>query len=145
VQHSLDSAESTPFLFVYGTLMKGSAEDWQEKVAAELVGRGSINAKLYDLGDYPGAIPVDGSNRQHVRGELYRLSNPELATSILDEYEEVLPSQPDEGLFVRALVTVTLDDGRKENAWAYFYNRAVDEAPLIPSGDYREKALLREK
>jgi gamma-glutamylcyclotransferase (GGCT)/AIG2-like uncharacterized protein YtfP len=125
--------------------MKGFAEDWQEKVAAELVGRGSINAKLYDLGDYPGATPVDGNHREHLRGELYRLSNLELATSILDEYEEFLPSQPDESLFVRALVAVTLDNGRKENAWAYFYNRAVDEAKLIPSGDYRDKALLSGK
>jgi gamma-glutamylcyclotransferase (GGCT)/AIG2-like uncharacterized protein YtfP len=123
--------------------MKGFAEDWQEKVAAELVGRGSVNAKLYDLGDYPGAIPVDGSSREQVRGELYRLSDPQFAIRILDEYEEFLPSQPGESFFVRALVVVTLDNGRKENAWAYFYNRAVDEAKLIPSGDYRDKALLR--
>ena len=125
--------------------MKGFAEDRQEEVAAELVGRGSINAKLYDLGDYPGATPDDGNHRQYVTGELYRLSDPELATRILDQYEEFLPSQPDESLFVRALVVVTLESGRKENAWAYFYNRAVDEARLIPSGDYRDKALLRGK
>jgi gamma-glutamylcyclotransferase (GGCT)/AIG2-like uncharacterized protein YtfP len=123
--------------------MKGFAEDWQEKVAAELAGRGSVNAKLYDLGDYPGATPVDGNDREQVRGELYCLSDPQFAMSILDEYEEFFPSQPDKSLFVRALVVVTLDNGRKENAWAYFYNRAVDEAKLIPSGDYQDKALLR--
>jgi gamma-glutamylcyclotransferase (GGCT)/AIG2-like uncharacterized protein YtfP len=117
--------------------MKGFGEGWQELVGAELVGQGSICAKLYDLGEYPGATPDGGESRQWVRGELYRVNDPDLVMRILDGYEEFLPLQPEESLFVRALVPVTLETGRRQDAWVYFYNRAVDEANLIPSGDYR--------
>ena len=133
-----NNPNSTPFLFVYGTLMKGFGEGWQDLVGAELVGQGSIGGRLYDLGDYPGATPDGGESRQRVRGELYRLSDPELAMRILDGYEEFLPLQPEESLFVRTLVPVTLETDRREDAWVYFYNRAADEAKLIPSGDYRD-------
>ena len=36
------------------------------------------------------------------------------------------------------LIDVTLDDGRSENAWAYFYNAPLGQAQRIASGDYLE-------
>jgi gamma-glutamylcyclotransferase (GGCT)/AIG2-like uncharacterized protein YtfP len=119
--------------------MKGFGEGWQDRLGAELVGQGSTCGRLYDLGGYPGATPDGGESGQRVKGELYRLGDPELAMRVLDEYEDFFPLHPEQSLFVRTLVLVTLENGRREDAWAYFYNRAVDETKLIPSGDYRDR------
>ena len=129
---------SNRLLFVYGTLMKGFSERWQRKVGAELVGRGTIRASLYDLGGYPGAKVLGAKPKQRVSGELYRLRDPKLALRILDKYEEFSPLDRKKSLFIRAIVPVSLENGRKRRAWVYLYNRAVNNARLIPSGRYRE-------
>ena len=140
---SCKSAGSAPFLFVYGTLMKGFCDDWQRRVGAEFVGRGTIRASLYDFGDYPGARVLGAEPGRRVRGELYRLRDPELALKTLDEYEEFSPLKPNKSLFIRRLVSVTLEDGRKKRAWAYLYNRGIANARLIPTGCYRDSANAR--
>lgn len=139
-----DVTEFSPLLFVYGTLMKGFHEDWQRKVGAEFAGRGTIRASLYDLGDYPGARVLGAKPRQRVSGELYRLRDPKLALRILDRYEEFSPLDRKRSLFIRGLVPVTLENGRKRRAWAYIYNRAVANAKLIPGGRYRDSATSRQ-
>ncbi|MGH9450465.1 MAG: gamma-glutamylcyclotransferase family protein [Terriglobia bacterium] len=133
-------AKDHPFLFVYGTLMQGLHGGLPEMVGAALVGDGTIGADLYDLGDYPGAQLAGGGSEHSVKGKLYRLSDPERAARVLDEYEEYYPSKPRKSLFIRELVTVTMEDGRRRRAWTYLYNRPVDKAKLIPSGDYRDCA-----
>ena len=135
------SRGTAPLLFVYGTLMKGFREDWQRKVGADFVGKGTIKAHLYDFGDYPGARDSRAEPGQRVRGELYRLRDAELALKILDKYEEFSPSEPRKSLFIRKSVAVTLEDGRKKRAWAYIYNRGVARAKLIASGSYRDSAI----
>ena len=138
-----NEARPTPLLFVYGTLMKGFREDWQRKVGADFVSPGTMRANLYDLGDYPGARALGAEPGQRVSGELYRLRVPELALKILDKYEEFSPLAPNKSLFVRKLVSVTLEDGRKKRAWAYLYNRGIANAKLIPTGCYRDSANSR--
>lgn len=138
-------ATTTNFLFVYGTLMKGFQEDWQTKVGARLLGRGIINGKLYDLGEFPGAICAAGDSGEYVKGELYQVRDAALATRILDQFEEFFPRQPHKSLFVRIIAPVTLEDGRRENAWVYVYNQPVDESRLVPSGDYRNNFARRER
>src|SRR3954451_19856109 len=82
-------------------------------------GRGSIDAALFDLGIYPGAIPAgDGK----VWGEVHRMSNPEAVLSTLDEIEAGRRARPDASLYRREEVSVTLADGRQVPAWVYFYN-----------------------
>ena len=130
-------------LFVYGTLMKGFHERWQLDLGASLIGPGSIKAKLYDFGEFPGATLARRVGQDRVKGELYGLSDPDAALRKLDEYEEYFPAEPRRSLFVRRKVPVVLADGSRETAWAYFYNRPVDEARPIPSGNYREKATAR--
>lgn len=139
----LDVTDRSSRLFVYGTLMKGFHEDWQRKVGAEHVGEGTIRAGLYDLGDYPGARVLGAKPGQRVSGELYRLRDPKLALRILDKYEGFSAVDPKRSLFIRRLVPVTLENGRKIRAWAYIYNRAVANARLIPSGRYRDRATSR--
>ena len=120
--------------------MKGFREDWRRKVGAEFVRRGTIRANLYDLGDYPGARVLGAEPGQRVSGELYRLRHPEFALGILDKYEEFCPLESNKSLFVRELVLVTLEDGRKKRAWAYLYNRGIANAKLIPTGRDRDRA-----
>ena len=137
------AAKTTPLLFVYGTLMKGFREAWQRKVGADFVGQGTIKAHLYDFDKYPGAKDSRADPGQRVRGELYRLRDPELALEMLDRYEDFFPLEPKKSLFIRKSVPVTLDNGRRKRSWVYIYNRAVARAKLIPSGSYRDSATSR--
>lgn len=122
--------------------MKGHSEAWQQRVGAQLVGHGRISGKLYDLGQFPGAV-ASSDPRCHIEGEVYRLDDASFATKILDEYEECYPRQPEKSLFVRREVPVSMEDGRRRKAWAYFYNRSVNESDLIHGGNYREKISMK--
>ena len=118
--------------------MQGLRDEMPKSVGAKLIGRGSISGKLYDLGRYPGAkAGTQPSDRVH--GEVHRLPNADAAFDVLDRYEGLAPGAPGKSEFVRSLVNVTMEDSSGERGWAYLYNRPVNEARLIPSGDYRER------
>jgi gamma-glutamylcyclotransferase (GGCT)/AIG2-like uncharacterized protein YtfP len=135
-------ANNTNLLFVYGTLMKGSGEDWQKRAGAHLIGRGRIPGKLYDLGRFPGAVP-ESDPRCQIEGEVYRFANVSHALKILDEYEEFQPTHPEKSLFVRRRTTVVMEDGTAKEAWVYLYNRRVKKSNVILSGNYRERVATR--
>lgn len=129
------------FLFVYGTLMRGGLrQDLMAEAGVRLLAEGTIQGRLYDLGQYPGAKPSTNSD-DLVRGEVHRLIDPARALAILDRYEGCFPGLPARSEFVRGVVRVTLNEGGQRPAWAYFYNRPVDESRRIPSGDYRHAAV----
>jgi gamma-glutamylcyclotransferase (GGCT)/AIG2-like uncharacterized protein YtfP len=124
----------TDLVFFYGTLMSGFKRQGRQRLDAKLtpVGRGSIHATLFDVGLYPAAIPASDAL---VQGELHRMSD-ESVLRALDEIEGFRPEQPDASLYTRLETPVTLTDGRTENAWTYFYNAPLGNAPRIESGDY---------
>ena len=128
----------SPFLFVYGTLLSGLRDDLLRRVRARFVGTGTIEGKLYNLGPYPGA-KLSRNSTDRVRGEVHRLPNPEQSLGVLDEYEGISTIAKLGSEFARNIVQVTLEDGRELKAWAYLYNRPVDEARLILGGDYRNR------
>ena len=99
-------------------------------------GRGSIRAALFDLGIYPAAVPTDDDSV--VWGEIYRTEDTASVLAALDEIEGYRPNEPDRSLYTRSLSDVTLEDGRAEKAWAYFYNAPLGRAQRIMSGDYLE-------
>lgn len=99
-------------------------------------GRGSIRAALFDLGIYPAAVPAD--DQSLVWGEVYETLDAAAVLAALDEIEGYRPSEPDRSLYTRILTDVTLEDGRPEQAWAYFYNAPLGRAQRIASGDYLE-------
>lgn len=126
-------------LFVCGTLLPTHVPGEIAHVVARLrsVGAATVAGRLYDFGDYPGAIP-DASARAQIRGHVYELPPDGAALDALDEYEGYSPADPRGGLFARVRVTAALADGRALPCWMYAYNRDPGDAPLIPGGSYAE-------
>jgi gamma-glutamylcyclotransferase (GGCT)/AIG2-like uncharacterized protein YtfP len=130
-------------VFFYGTLMGPFNRPGRQRITPHLtfVGRGGIQAALFDLGIYPAAVPT--SDRSTVRGEVYSFRDRERVLAALDEIEGYQEAAPDRSLYVRTLTDVTLDDGRVQPAWAYFYNAPLGRAQRIESGDYLEHLNVR--
>ena len=128
--------------FFYGTLMTGFDRRRRAGIEGKLryVGRGRIKAALFDLGIYPAAVPAADSV---VWGEVHRMLDPASVLPALDEIEGFRPGQPDASLYTRAEVEVTLEDGRRANAWTYFYNAPLGRAQRIESGDYLEHLKVK--
>jgi gamma-glutamylcyclotransferase (GGCT)/AIG2-like uncharacterized protein YtfP len=125
-------------VFFYGTLMSPFNRPGRQRVTAKLtyLGRGTINAALYDLGIYPAAIPIEDDSV--VWGEVYDTSDLASVLNVLDEIEGHRPNEPARSLYTRMLTDVTLDGGVVDKAWAYFYNAPLGGAQRILSGDYLE-------
>jgi len=115
-------------LFIYGTLHPERAPAPIAPTAKLLrsVGRGAIQGRLYDLGEYPGVLLSDDL-AEIVHGELFLL--PEGAEdetlARLDAYEDYRPSDPATSLFLREQTIATLQDGSQRLCWVYFYNRPL--------------------
>ena len=122
-------------VFVYGTLMGGFDRRRRAGIDTRmrLVGRGWIEAALFDLGIFPAAIPAPDS---HVWGEVYDVEDVASVLAKLDEIEGYRPTEPDTSLYTRVEVPLTFDDGRTDVAWVYFYNAPLGRAERIASGDY---------
>lgn len=125
-------------VFFYGTLMTPFNRPGRQRVSTKMAfaGRGRITAALYDLGIYPAAVPANDDST--VFGELYQLHDAPAVLAALDEIEGYRPAEPERSLYMRVMTDVTLDDGRVEPAWAYFYNAPLGRAQRIMSGDYLE-------
>ena len=125
----------TDRIFVYGTLMAGFDRRRRAGIDTRMrfVGRGWIQAALYDLGLFPAAVPAPDCR---VAGELYEVSDDPSVLAKLDEIEGFRPNEPDASLYMRAQTTVTLESGARETAWVYFYNAPLGQGQLIESGDY---------
>ena len=129
-------------VFFYGTLMTPFNRTGRLRIDQHLAfrGRGSIAGALFDLGIYPAAVPAEDSR---VRGEVYELTEPIAALRALDELEGYRPGEPESSLYTRMRTLVSMDDGSTSEAWAYFYNAPLGQAPRITSGDYLEYIASR--
>jgi len=130
------------YLFLYGTLRPDMADSEIAAIVGRLrsIGRGYVHGKLYDLGDYPGAI-VDPSSSSLVRGLLVQLPPEKEVLEVLDRYEEFDPANPGQSLFIRTKTKVRLTDGRNVQGWIYVYNRNPGEAPVIRGGHYSKSKV----
>lgn len=130
---SVRRSRAPQYLFVYGTLKRGSRSHARlsKENGARFRSAARIRAELYRLDgeEYPGAVLTSAPNR-FVKGDLFVLENPQEILRGLDEFEGV-----DEGLFRRQLVDVWAR-GRRVKAWAYLYARPLTNAALIPAGIY---------
>lgn len=125
------------YLFVYGTLLspvRSSAHGVMDR-CARLLGAASMQAKLYDLGNYPGLVGSDDANDQAL-GELYLVLDAEPLFKHLDAYEQCAPTDPQPHEYQRMQRTAPLVDGSEYLAWVYEYAWPTDGLKPIASGDY---------
>jgi len=90
------------YLFVYGTLTEklAPAEISATLKKLKYVGDGFVHGRLYDLGEYPGAI-LGRTGHSKVFGKIYELPDDPAVLRQLDRYEEFFPSNRSKSLFVR--------------------------------------------
>ncbi len=128
----------TPFLFVYGSLRSGFQNTAYAYISQyfTLVSPAKANGKLYDLDDFPAAVP-DDSAQHFIVGELYQINDADefsWAIAQLDDYEGLYTENEEIPLYRRKLTTVYWNN-QQEKAWVYWYNGNVEGKPLIASGD----------
>lgn len=128
------------FLFVYGTLL-----DSQNQVAqflqsnAEFYADGYFHGKLFNLGDYPGAVESDKPGDK-VFGTIFQIRNSEKVFPVLDDYEEVgdkflIPNE-----YTRKRIKVFTNGNEAKICHVYLYNHPVDSGSQIDSGTFTPKA-----
>ena len=129
--------EDTDLLFVYGTLRRDSQSDMSRLLArhATCLGDATYGGILYLVDGYPGVVPGREPG-DIVRGELYKMHEPEQLLLELDNYEECGADfkQPTE--YIREVATVMTTDGCEVNAWIYLYNHPTGSLRRIESGDF---------
>jgi len=128
------------FLFVYGSLRKGFHSSAYEYISRyfNFFGEAKVKGKLFDLGEYPAAVPAQ--EETFIKGELYIVKNENefsWAIAQLDDYEGVCPEPPEQLLYRREIADTFINDAIVP-AWIYWYNGDVSGKPLITSGDLME-------
>ena len=78
----------------------------------------SIRGRLQDLRDTHG------------------LSRPAASLQWLDEYEGIVPGEPDKSPYERVERPVRLASGASLMAWVYLYRRSVRMRPEVPGGSW---------
>ena len=108
------------------------------------MGQGEIEGRLYNIGNYPGA--VKSSSVHKIYGQIYKVINADILAE-LDRYEDYNESNPQKSLFIRKAVLVKGENGKVHRAWVYFYNRPVRLKKIIKTGNYKKfrKAKGRKK
>ena len=125
------------FLFVYGSLRSGFQSSAYEYISRHfnLFGKAKVKGKLFDLGEYPAAVPVQEDF--FILGELYLVKNENefsWAIAQLDDYEGVLAEPGEQPLYRREIADIFINDAIVP-AWIYWYNGDVNGKPEISSGD----------
>lgn len=124
-------------LFLYGTLRPSEAPEEIASIVKRFrrLGSAHVRGRLYDFGEFPGAI-LDPSSRTIIHGELVILPSDGRILEELDRYEEFDPSDPKRSLFVRKKVRVQMANGTSREGWIYVYNKPPGQAKLVRGGDY---------
>lgn len=128
-------SSKSDLLFVYGTLLlHGNEFGSYLNNNAVLYGEGRAKGRLFDLGDYPGAV-FDNEQSGNIFGKIFILSEPLGALEVLDQYEGYCEGASSTNEFLRKLILVKCD-GSEQQCWAYQYNLATKNAMQIESGNY---------
>ena len=130
-------------LFVYGTLLPSEAPKEIASIVKRCrrLGAAHVRGRLYDLGEFPGAV-LDPSSRAMVHGELVLLPSDGRVLEALDRYEEFDPSAPKKSLFIRKKVMVRMVNGERREGWIYVYNRSPGKAKRLRGGDYLRSKVV---
>ncbi|ASU35019.1 gamma-glutamylcyclotransferase family protein [Mucilaginibacter xinganensis] len=127
--------EICSYLFVYGSLL-----DDKNKFAIYLKDNctfyadGKLTGKLYDIGEYPGAI-LQTEDANYVHGKVFLINKPQALFEQLDDYEGYGETQPQPNEFIRVLADIAVE-AELLRCWTYLYNLPVEEFKQIVSGNY---------
>lgn len=125
------------YLFVYETLAKEIAP--REITAAveklKSIGQGFILGRLYDIGEYPGAV-LSGDPKDKIFGRIYQLPGDPAVLDRLDQYEGFDPAHRAQSAFVRKRTSINRPNKTRLIGWVYEYNRDVSSQPRIKNGQY---------
>jgi gamma-glutamylcyclotransferase (GGCT)/AIG2-like uncharacterized protein YtfP len=124
-------------LFVYGSLRSAFRSPAYEYISRffDLIGEAKVKGSLYDMGEYPAAIPAD--DEVFIFGELYCIKKEDefsWAIGQLDDYEGVNAEPGEPQLYRREIAGILIND-KIIPAWIYWYNGDVSGRPHITSGD----------
>jgi pyruvate carboxylase len=130
---------ATYYLFVYGTLRTAINNPLYQKIKddVEWIGESEVQGELYDLGNYPGAVPSH-DKASLITGEVLKIKNEEKLLKILDEYEGLSQTNAGNTEFRRDEVNIKLPGGSEAKAWIYWYNFSTDGNRRIAEKDYLE-------
>ena len=122
---------SSHHLFVYGTLRRGSDNDYARLLAerGQCIGEARVPGRLYDFGRYPGARRTEQPD-ESIRGEIFYLKEPGAILVALDDYEG--------SEYERTTVSATHYQGHSIDCWIYWYV-GDDTGRLIASGDWFQR------
>ena len=126
----------TTYLFVYGTLRRNLVSPVLETISEHIdwVANARVKGALYDIGNYPGAVPVDSGI--YITGEVIEIKEPGSVLQLLDDYEGYDPGNEIRSEYCRKKEWVEFEDGTGVEAWIYWYNFPVNEKQRIPGNDY---------
>lgn len=127
---------SENYLFVYGTLLKGTENLMAAylRKRSQFVGPGRMRGEMYKVDFFPGVLYRPDS-AQWITGQVYDLAQPDQVFAVLDGYEQYDPENREGSLFVRERCEVEVA-GKWQACWVYLFNQPVTGLPPIPSGDY---------
>lgn len=130
---------SSEFIFVYGTLLKLTANAMHDVLArdCEFVGDAYMQGKLYEVRGYPGVIESANKNDKVV-GEVYKviIKDDDRVLRELDTYEGCTEAYLAQYEYIRKKLPVSLATGGIVSAWIYLFNQDVTDLQQIETGDY---------
>jgi gamma-glutamylcyclotransferase (GGCT)/AIG2-like uncharacterized protein YtfP len=122
-------------LFVYGTLLnKDNEYALYLKNNSRFHSYGKTKGKLYDIGEYPGAILLP-KGEDYIYGSILELDHPEDIFPIIDDYEGYGNGQSVPNEFIRLIASVETSS-TIINCWVYVYNLPIEGLKLIKNGRY---------
>jgi gamma-glutamylcyclotransferase (GGCT)/AIG2-like uncharacterized protein YtfP len=123
------------YLFVYGTLLaNGNRYAAYLQLHCKLIGEGKFKGRLYDIGEYPGAVN-DIENDQFVYGSIYLMDDAIKVLSVIDEYEGIGANDPEPHEYARRLTNIETENGIV-TCWVYIYKWPVEGKFQIMNGNY---------
>ncbi|MBC8054647.1 MAG: gamma-glutamylcyclotransferase [Sphingobacteriaceae bacterium] len=121
-------------LFIYGTLLQSDNTFGRHlKNNSKYLGKGHFRGKLYNIGEYPGAIYLPGDS--FVFGSIVLLNEPEETLKVMDEYEGYGDKHTQPNEFIRQTLDIETDTGFMK-CWVYLYNLPVNQFQEITKGNY---------
>ena len=122
-------------LFIYGSLLETDNEFGRYlKQHATIYKPGKFKGKLYDAGEYPGAVYLQDTDYK-VHGVIIKLKDVDQTLKYIDDYEGFGDDQLQPNLFIRKLLSVETND-ENVKCWVYLYNHPTAHLKQILSGDY---------